>query len=212
MRSFLTRRSFIKKTSAGLTGAALAAAGTSSLYANVGGKNSTPALLGGTPVRTKAFDSTWPIFDENEEKALLKALRSRNWCCLKGSAVYDFEKEFAQAMGVPHCVLSNGGTTALSASLHCLGVGPGDEVITTPNTFIATINKAVTKRGCWKNTLILRRLRRRFRKPGSKCTENRCACRLYSTIDMNKRISDCRFSICDLALEIGKRQATIANG
>jgi len=140
MRSLLTRRSFMKKASAGLTGAALAAAGTGSLYANVGGKSSTLALLGGTPVRTKAFDSTWPIFDENEEKALLKALRSRNWCCLKGSAVYDFEKEFAQAMGVPHCVLSNGGTTALSASLHCLGVGPGDEVITTPNTFIATIN------------------------------------------------------------------------
>jgi len=91
-------------------------------------------------VRTKSFDQPWPIFDANEEKALLKALRSRNWCCLKGSAVYDFEKEFAKAMGVTHCVLTNGGTTALSASLHCLGVGPGDEVITTPNTFIATIN------------------------------------------------------------------------
>jgi perosamine synthetase len=47
---------------------------------------------------------------------------------------------FAEAMGVPYCVLSNGGTTALSASLHVLGVGPGDEVITTPHTFIATIN------------------------------------------------------------------------
>ena len=135
MSSFLTRRSFIRKTSA-----ALAAAGTGSLYANVAGKSRTLALLGGTPVRSKSFDQPWPIFDENEEKALLKALRSRNWCCLKGSAVYDFEKEFARAMGVPHCVLSNGGTTALSASLHCLGVGPGDEVITTPNTFIATIN------------------------------------------------------------------------
>jgi len=140
MRSFLTRRSFIRKTSAGLTGAALAAAGTNSLYASVARKGGTLALLGGTPVRSKPFDQPWPIFDENEEKALLKALRSRNWCCLKGSAVYDFEKEFARAMGVPHCVLSNGGTTALSASLHCLGVGPGDEVITTPNTFIATIN------------------------------------------------------------------------
>ncbi len=140
MRSFLTRRSFIKKTSAGLTGAALAAAGTNSLYANLTGKSNTLALLGGTAVRTKSFDQPWPIFDENEEKALLKALRSRNWCCLRGSAVYEFEKEFARAMGVPHCVLSNGGTTALSASLHCLGVGPGDEVITTPNTFIATIN------------------------------------------------------------------------
>ena len=140
MRSLLTRRSFMQKTSAGLTGAALAAVSAGSLRASVAGRSDTLAILGGTPVRAKPFSEVWPIFDENEEQALLKALRSRNWCCLKGSAVYDFEKQFAQAMGVPHCVLTNGGTTALSASLHCLGVGPGDEVITTPNTFIATIN------------------------------------------------------------------------
>jgi dTDP-4-amino-4,6-dideoxygalactose transaminase len=54
--------------------------------------------------------------------------------------VYDFQEMFAEALGVPYCVLSNGGTTALSASLHVLGVGPGDEVITSPHTFIATIN------------------------------------------------------------------------
>lgn len=140
MRSLLTRRSFMKKTSAELTGAALAAVATGSLRANAAGSSNKLALLGGTAVRAKPFDSTWPIFDENEENALLKALHSRNWCCLKGSAVYDFQKEFAQAMGVSYCVLSNGGTTALSASLRCLGVGPGDEVITTANTFIATIN------------------------------------------------------------------------
>ncbi len=136
----LTRRSFIKKSSAGLAGAALACVGTSSLYGNVIKKTNKLALLGGTPVRTKKFPSTWPIFDENEEKALLKALRNRNWCCLRGNFVYDFEKEFAEAMGARYCTLSNGGTTALSVSLHVLGVGPGDEVITTPNTFIATIN------------------------------------------------------------------------
>ena len=140
MRPFLTRRSFMKKTSASLAGAALAIAGTSSLYANAGTNSNKLALLGGNPVRTKSFRQPWPIFDENEEKALLKALRSRNWCCLRGNAVYNFQKEFAEAMGVRYCVLTNGGTTALSASLHCLGVGPGDEVITTPNTFIATIN------------------------------------------------------------------------
>jgi dTDP-4-amino-4,6-dideoxygalactose transaminase len=139
-KSSLTRRSLIKTTSAGLASAALSAAGASSLYGSVVKKTSKLALLGGTPVRTKTFQSTWPIFDENEEKALLKALHSRNWCCLRGNVVYDFEKVFAEAMGVPYCVLSNGGTTALKASLHCLGVGPGDEVITTPHTFIATIN------------------------------------------------------------------------
>ena len=136
----LTRRSFIKKTSAGLAGAAIAGASTSSLYANVTKKTNKLAILGGAPVRTKSFSSTWPIFDKNEERALLKALHSRNWCCLRGNAVYDLENDFAEAMDASHCTLSNGGTTALSASLRTLGVGPGDEVITTPHTFIATIN------------------------------------------------------------------------
>jgi perosamine synthetase len=140
MRPLLTRRSFMKKTSVSLTGAALTVSVTSSLYANAGNNSDRLALLGGSPVRTKSFEQPWPIFDDNEEKALLKALHSRNWCCLRGNVVYDLQKEFAEAMGVQHCVLTNGGTTALSASLHCLGVGPGDEVITTPNTFIATIN------------------------------------------------------------------------
>ncbi len=138
--STITRRSFIKKTSAGLAGAAFAGTATSSFCASAFGRTNELALLGGTPVRSKKFPETWPIFDKNEEKALLKALRSRNWCCLKGNAVYDFEKTFAEAMGARYCTLSNGGTTALSASLHVLGVGPGDEVITTPHTFIATIN------------------------------------------------------------------------
>jgi dTDP-4-amino-4,6-dideoxygalactose transaminase len=128
----------MKKTTAALAG--VAAIGSRPLYADIVKKSDKLALLGGAAVRTQPFSTTWPIFDENEEKALLKALRSRNWCCLRGNVVYDFEKVFAEAMGVPYCVLSNGGTTALSASLNVLGVGAGDEVITTPHTFIATIN------------------------------------------------------------------------
>ena len=140
MRPSLTRRSFVKAASAGLAGASFLAAGAKSLYAGLGNRSNTLALHGGTPVRSKGFSQTWPIIDEREDKALLKALRSRNWCCLRGNAVYDLQKMFAEAMGVPYCVLTNGGTTALSASLHVLGVGPGDEVITSPHTFIATIN------------------------------------------------------------------------
>jgi len=140
MKSHLTRRSFVKKASAGLAGISVLAASAKSLYAGAASKADALAIHGGTPVRGKPFSGTWPIIDEREEKALVKALKSRNWCCLRGNAVYDFEKMFAEAMNVPHCVLTNGGTTALSASLHVLGVGPGDEVITTPHTFIATIN------------------------------------------------------------------------
>jgi perosamine synthetase len=140
MKSGLTRRSFVTKTSAGLGGIAFLAASAKSLYAAATSKADALAIHGGTPVRGKPFSQVWPILDEREERALVKALKSHNWCCLRGNAVYDLEKTFAEAMGVPHCVLTNGGTTALRASLHVLGVGPGDEVITTPHTFIATIN------------------------------------------------------------------------
>jgi dTDP-4-amino-4,6-dideoxygalactose transaminase len=131
---------FVKRSSAGLAGAALASAATTGLCADTPNKARMLAVQGGTPVRSKPYPATWPIFDENEEKALLKVLRSRNWCCLNGNEVYDFEKVFAKAMGAPYCVLANCGTSALHTSLLVLGVGPGDEVITTPRTFIATIN------------------------------------------------------------------------
>ncbi len=140
MRFSLTRRSFVRNTSASLASLTLATTGVKSLFAAATGKANQLALQGGTPVRGKPFSEVWPIFDEREEKALLKALRSRNWCCLRGNAVYDFEKRFAEAMGVPYCTLTNGGTTALRTSLSVLDVGPGDEVITSPHTFIATIN------------------------------------------------------------------------
>jgi dTDP-4-amino-4,6-dideoxygalactose transaminase len=140
MKSPLTRRSFVKKASAGLAGIGFLATNRRSLFAAAANKADTLAIHGGTPVRATPFSRVWPIIDEREEMALVKALRSHNWCCLRGNAVYDFEKMFAEAMGVPYCVLTNGGTTALRASLHVLGVGPGDEVITTPHTFIATIN------------------------------------------------------------------------
>ena len=55
-----------------------------------------------------------------------------------GPEVAAFEKEFAQYVGVPHAVAVNTGTSALHLILLALGIGPGDEVITVPMTFIAT--------------------------------------------------------------------------
>ena len=55
-----------------------------------------------------------------------------------GEEVQAFEQEFAAYCGVKHCVAVNSGTSALHLALLTAGVGPGDEVITTPNTFIAT--------------------------------------------------------------------------
>jgi len=56
-----------------------------------------------------------------------------------GAPVAEFEGRFAQLTGIPYCVSTSSGTDALILSLKMLGVGPGDEVITSPNTFVATV-------------------------------------------------------------------------
>jgi dTDP-4-amino-4,6-dideoxygalactose transaminase len=55
-----------------------------------------------------------------------------------GPAVRRFEEAFARYCGVAHCVAASSGTSALHLALRCLDVGPGDEVITAPMTFVAT--------------------------------------------------------------------------
>ena len=56
-----------------------------------------------------------------------------------GKAVTEFEERFAMLCGLPYAIGVGSGTDALILSLKILGIGPGDEVITTPNTFISTV-------------------------------------------------------------------------
>lgn len=63
-----------------------------------------------------------------------------------GPPVADFEKAFAEYVGAKHCVGASSGTSALHLALVACGVGPGDEVITVPDTFIAT-TEAITQAG-----------------------------------------------------------------
>jgi len=56
----------------------------------------------------------------------------------QGPPTTEFEERFATYCGVKHCVSLNSGTSALHLAMRCLDIGPGDEVITTPFTFIAT--------------------------------------------------------------------------
>ena len=56
-----------------------------------------------------------------------------------GKPVREFEQRFASMIGTRHAIGVNSGTDALKLSLRAAGVGPGDEVITTANTFIATV-------------------------------------------------------------------------
>lgn len=101
------------------------------------------AIDGGRPVRTTPFHP-WPVFDEREERALLEVLHSGKWGVHVGTRVSEFERRFASFQGTRHAVAVPNGTQALELGLRALGVGPGDEVITSPYTFIATANAAIT--------------------------------------------------------------------
>lgn len=98
-----------------------------------------PAILGGEPVRKKAWPS-WPQSEPQDEAKLIEALRACKWWRKEGHFVRDFEQAWAARMGARHCLATANGTSALMASLHALDVGPKDEVIVSPYTFIATIN------------------------------------------------------------------------
>ena len=79
-----------------------------------------------------------PQFDESEVDAVTRVMRS-GWIG-QGPLVDEFERRLAEYVGNEHVVSVSSCTAALSLSLVACGVGPGDEVITTPFTFIATIN------------------------------------------------------------------------
>ena len=70
------------------------------------------------------------------DAAIARTLDNCSFCL--GPDVAQFEKDFAQFCGAEHCLAFNSGTSALHVALILLGVGPGDEVITTPYTFVAT--------------------------------------------------------------------------
>ncbi len=79
-----------------------------------------------------------PIFGEEELEALRRVLESG--VVAHGPEVEEFEREFAEYVGVEHAVAVANGTAALDLVLKAYRLGPGDEVITTPFTFIATAN------------------------------------------------------------------------
>ena len=79
-----------------------------------------------------------PQIDEAEIQAVSDVLRSG--MIAQGQRVADFEQAFAEYTGVDHAVAVNSGTAALHAGLLAHDIGPGDEVITSPFSFIATAN------------------------------------------------------------------------
>jgi len=99
------------------------------------------ALRGGPPVRRERLPYARPEILDEDVAAVVEVLRS-GWLTT-GPQVEAFEEAFAERMGARFAVALSSGTTALEAALFACGLGPGDEVVTSPLTFCATANAAL---------------------------------------------------------------------
>ena len=142
----LTRRQFIAAASA----SSLAAVASTTLpaYADITRKAGKLAILGGEPVRKDKAWPKWPYVDNNIVDAVVKTTRSGIWCRIQSShgTVPTFEKEYAKLMGTKLCVATGSGTQALHTCVEALGIGAGDEVITSPYTDPGTIASILSAR------------------------------------------------------------------
>lgn len=87
--------------------------------------------------------STWPDFSDEEADAVAEVIRSNKVNYWTGQICRAFETEFAAWAGTRHAVALANGTLALDVSLQACGIGPGDEVIVTPRTFIASVSTVI---------------------------------------------------------------------
>jgi len=87
--------------------------------------------------------SPWPSFTEEEANAVRDVVLSNKVNYWTGQECREFEKEFASWSDSNYAIALGNGTLALDIALKALDVGPGDEVIVTPRTFIASISSVV---------------------------------------------------------------------
>jgi perosamine synthetase len=82
-----------------------------------------------------------PVLGEPEERAVLEVLRSGHLSL--GPKVPEFERRFAERLGVPHAAAVSSGTAGLHLGLRAVGIQPGDEVVTSPFSFVASANAPI---------------------------------------------------------------------
>jgi dTDP-4-amino-4,6-dideoxygalactose transaminase len=87
--------------------------------------------------------SPWPCFTDEEARAVQQVLLSNKVNYWTGGECLEFEKEFAAWCGTRYAIALANGTLALELALKGLGIGPGDEVVVTPRTFIASVSCVV---------------------------------------------------------------------
>ena len=91
----------------------------------------------------KADSWSWPQYAADEQAAALRVLQSGKVNYWTGTEAREFEKEYAEQIGIPYAIAVANGTVSLELALRVLGIGSGDEVVTSPRTFIASASSAV---------------------------------------------------------------------
>lgn len=87
--------------------------------------------------------SPWPSFSEEEADAVRQVVLSNRVNYWTGTEAREFEEEFAEWCGTNHAIALANGTVALDLALKALDIGPGDEVVVAPRTFIASVSCVV---------------------------------------------------------------------
>jgi UDP-4-amino-4,6-dideoxy-N-acetyl-beta-L-altrosamine transaminase len=101
-------------------------------------ESAKPAIAGGTPVRRVLLPYGHQSIGRDDIDQVIAVLQSE-WLTT-GPRVAEFEEAFAASVGVKHAVSFSSGTAALHGAVFAAKLGPGDEAVTTPMTFVATAN------------------------------------------------------------------------
>lgn len=147
MKSYdLNRRQFLVATTAGSVATVVSHAIPS--YADVTTNAGKLAILGGDPVRRNKQWPSWPYWDDQVVDSVVKTTKSGIWCRIDSATgpVLTFEKEFAKLIGAKYCLATGSGTQSLNTCVEALGIGAGDEVITSPYTDPGTIASILASR------------------------------------------------------------------
>ena len=145
----ITRRKFIATSAAGTAAAAISASLPAfGSFTPVRNESDKLAILGGTPVAPEKVWPAWPYVDDKVVEEVVKTTRSGIWCRIQSpnGTVPTFEKEFAKLYGIKTSVSTGSGTQSLNSVVEALGIGPGDEIITSPYTDPGTIQSILVSR------------------------------------------------------------------
>jgi dTDP-4-amino-4,6-dideoxygalactose transaminase len=94
------------------------------------------AIDGGKPIRSKNPIVETDYFTDEELNSVVDVMKSAR--IRRGSLTLEYERLIAEKLNVKHALAVTSGTTTLHIAMAALGIGPGDEVIVTPYTFIAS--------------------------------------------------------------------------